>query len=169
MLYGHFQLNLNKNVIKSIHDQGAGGMANVTKEMISPMQKVVKFFLKNVDLGDNTLSDLEIWGARHQEQMTMLINENDKNYVNEVCKRENVPLSIVGNVEETKKIEVFNSKDDLIVDLNLLDILENIPQKEYNFTRKPLILNKLNIPGDLFINHIKKFFLVFLYHLKIFD
>ena len=148
--------NLNKNVIKSIHDQGAGGMANVTKEIVSPIGG--KVFLKNVDLGDNTLSDLEIWGAEYQEQMTMLINENDKNYVNEVCKRENVPLSIVGNVEETKKIEVFNSKDDLIVDLNLLDILENIPQKEYNFTSKPLILNKLNIPGDLFINHIKKVF-----------
>ena len=40
----------------------------------------------------------------------------------------------------------------------MLDILENIPQKEYNFTSKPLILNKLNIPGDLFINHIKKVF-----------
>ena len=50
------------NIIKSIHDQGAGGMANVTKEIISPLGG--KIYLNNVNLGDKTMSDLEIWGAR---------------------------------------------------------------------------------------------------------
>ena len=47
------------NPIKSIHDQGAGGMGNVTKEIISPVGGIVN--LQNVVLGDNTLSPLEIW------------------------------------------------------------------------------------------------------------
>ena len=50
-----------KNPILSIHDQGAGGNCNVCKELIYP--KGGELNIREVKLGDATLSVLEIWGA----------------------------------------------------------------------------------------------------------
>ena len=50
-------------------------MANVTKEIISPVGGII--YLNKVNLGDKTLSDLEIWGAEYQEQVTILINSSN--------------------------------------------------------------------------------------------
>ena len=60
------------NPIVSIHDQGAGGNCNVVKEIIYPAG--AKIEIKKIQLGDSTLSVLEIWGAEYQEQNALLIN-----------------------------------------------------------------------------------------------
>lgn len=52
------------NPICSIHDQGAGGNGNVLKELVEP--KGAKYFVSNFELGDPTLSTLELWGAEYQ-------------------------------------------------------------------------------------------------------
>ncbi len=54
------------NPIISIHDQGAGGNCNVVKEIIYPAG--AKIEVRKIQLGDETLSVLEIWGAEYQEQ-----------------------------------------------------------------------------------------------------
>jgi phosphoribosylformylglycinamidine synthase len=53
------------NPIVSIHDQGAGGNCNVLKEIVDPAGAKVE--IRQVPLGDETLSVLEIWGAEYQE------------------------------------------------------------------------------------------------------
>ena len=50
----------NDNPIISIHDQGAGGNCNVVKEIIYPAG--AKIEIRKIQVGDNTLSVLEIWG-----------------------------------------------------------------------------------------------------------
>jgi len=143
------------NPIISIHDQGAGGMGNVTKEIVSPVGGEV--YLNNVNVGDKTMSALEIWGAEYQEQVTILIDPQDKDYVHNLCDRENVPVSFVGTVNDTGNINVYNNNQK-IVSLNLDDVLENIPQKEYHFYDVYKKLKKLIIPSDKFVNHISKVF-----------
>ena len=145
-----------KNIIKSIHDQGAGGMANVTKEIVSPLGGTV--YLEKVDLGDKSLSSLEIWGAEYQEQVTILIEEEDKNYVTEVCKRENVPVNYVGYVNTSGNIKVIEKNNKTVVDLNLDSVLENIPQKAYEFNKVQIKLKPLNIPTKEFEQHIVNIF-----------
>ena len=63
----------------------------------------------------------------------MLIDEKNKDLVQSVCTRENVPIEFVGSVKETGKIEVFDKDNALIVNLDLDETLNNIPQKEYIF------------------------------------
>ena len=50
------------NPILSIHDQGAGGTGNVTKEIVynpNPEKKVgAEIYLSNIEIGDETMSDL---------------------------------------------------------------------------------------------------------------
>ena len=145
-----------KDIIKSIHDQGAGGMANVTKEIVSPIGGTV--FLESVTLGDNSLSALEIWGAEYQEQVTILIDSEDREYVSEVCKRENVTVDYVGNVENTGNIKVVDKNGSIAVDLNLDSVLENIPQKVYEFNTVPIDTRPLIIPDLTLKEHIIKIF-----------
>jgi len=56
--------------IVSIHDQGAGGNCNVVKEIIYPAGARIE--VRKIQLGDTTLSVLEIWGAEYQEQNALL-------------------------------------------------------------------------------------------------
>ena len=61
-----------KNPIQSIHDQGAGGNCNVVKEIVHPAG--AKIDIRKIQVGDNTLSVLEIWGAEYQEQNALLLD-----------------------------------------------------------------------------------------------
>ena len=63
-----------QNPIISIHDQGAGGLANVVKEIVYPCGGEID--LKNVTLGDNTMNSLEIWCSEFQESDVLLIEKN---------------------------------------------------------------------------------------------
>ena len=65
------ELNEN-NPIKNIHDQGAGGTANVTKEIIEPNGGIIN--INNIKIGDSSMSLLELWCCEYQEQNTMIIH-----------------------------------------------------------------------------------------------
>tara|TARA_B100001173_G_scaffold312308_1_gene332804 strand:+ start:3217 stop:6888 length:3672 start_codon:yes stop_codon:yes gene_type:complete len=155
-LYRVIKILSENNLIQSIHDQGAGGMANVTKEIISPIGGIIN--LNKVNLGDKTLSDMEIWGAEYQEQITILIYKNDLDKIKHICNRENTPFANIGYIKNTGNIEVYGTNNNKIVDLNLNDTLENIPQKTYHFTTLPKDLQKLNIPDKPLLTHIKNIF-----------
>ena len=63
-------LNGKKNIIISIHDQGSGGMANVTREISEP--NGAKIWLDKLQLGDMSMNTLEKWICEYQEQITFL-------------------------------------------------------------------------------------------------
>lgn len=136
----------NCNPILSIHDQGAGGMANVTKEIVSPAGATV--YLDKVPLGDNSLSDLEIWCAEYQEQVTLLTNDPD--IIEKMCKEERVPFCNVGTVKDHGHIKVIgrNGKD-CVVDVDLDLALEHIPQKTFDIAdgRKSLPVSQFRFPS----------------------
>jgi len=94
------------NPILSIHDQGAGGMANVTKEIVSPLGGLVS--LGNVNKGDRSLIPLEIWVSESQEQNTALIHPRDITMVKRICARENLPIEFLGVVTNTGQIQVYD-------------------------------------------------------------
>jgi phosphoribosylformylglycinamidine synthase len=124
-----------KNPILSIHDQGAGGMANVTKEIVHP--NGAKINLKNVVIGDHTMSTLEIWISEHQEQDTILIHETDKELVESLCLRENLPMAIIGQIDNSGHLTVINKEGQTVVDFDLQDILgKNMPRKKYILEEK---------------------------------
>ncbi len=59
------------NPIVSIHDQGAGGNCNVLKEIVEPAG--AKLEIREIPVGDDSLSVLEIWGAEYQENDALLV------------------------------------------------------------------------------------------------
>ena len=78
------------NPIVSIHDQGAGGPANVLKELVEKSGGRIE--LRRIILGDPTLSVLKIWIAEYQERCGFLIGPERIADFEALCEREKVQL-----------------------------------------------------------------------------
>jgi len=141
-----------RNPIQSIHDQGAGGLGNVCKEIIYPCGG--KIYLKNVSLGDKTLSDIEIWTCEYQEVDVCLIYKRDEEVLKDICKREKLGLDIIGETEETKRVVVYGKNGDEIVNLHLENILGQIPQKTYDLKKREIKLPEISYKEKIQQNEI---------------
>jgi phosphoribosylformylglycinamidine synthase len=136
------------NPIVSIHDQGAGGNSNVIKEIIYPAG--AKINIRNILVGDNTLSILEIWGAEYQENDATLIEADRFEMFFEVCKREKVPCSVIGEITGDGYIVLHDKTDGSTpVNLDLLKVLGKMPQKTFHIQRIKPELKPVKLPEDL--------------------
>jgi phosphoribosylformylglycinamidine synthase len=128
-----------QNPILSIHDQGAGGNCNVVKEIIYPGGG--KIDIRAIQLGDETMSVLDIWGAEYQENDALLIAPGSEALLRGICARERCPISIIGAVSDTGRILLVDSAapEGSIVaeDLELDKVLGDLPQKKYDLRRVP--------------------------------
>lgn len=142
-----------ENPIISIHDQGAGGNCNVLKELIYP--EGAKIDLRAIPLGDKTLSVLEIWGAEYQEDDALLIRLERRALFEAVCGREKVTAAFIGEITGDGRIVLYDSltieKGSVTppVDLDLRQVLGEMPQKTFNITRRPPVLKPLSLPEGL--------------------
>jgi len=136
------------NPIVSIHDQGAGGNCNVLKEIVSPAG--ARIGIRDVLVGDETLSVLEIWGAEYQENDALLLQQARAVLFKDLCEREKVPFAYVGRVTGDGRIVVHDSTDDTTpVNLDLDHVLGAMPQKRFEFERIAPVLVPLDLPGEL--------------------
>ncbi len=136
------------NPIVSIHDQGAGGNCNVVKEIIYPAG--AKIEVRKIQLGDNTLSVLEIWGAEYQEQNALLIKPGDIDMFQEMCLREKVPCAVIGQITGNGYIILYDETDGSTpVNLDLEKILGDMPRKTFHLTRIEPKLEPLISPENL--------------------
>ncbi len=133
------------NPIISIHDQGAGGNCNVVKEIIYPVG--AKIEIRKIQVGDYTLSVLEIWGAEYQEQNALLIKPEKADIFEELCRREKVPFSFIGQITGDGYIILHDENDGSApVNLDLEKILGDMPQKTFKLERIQPKLEPLKIP-----------------------
>ncbi|XP_053326484.1 phosphoribosylformylglycinamidine synthase [Spea bombifrons] len=146
------------NPICSIHDQGAGGNGNVLKELSEPQGAVI--YTGSFQLGDPTLSVLEIWGAEYQESNALLLRPADAEFLRSVCRRERCPVDFVGKITGDGRIMLVNGSETdplpdardrnaVPVDLHLDWVLGKMPRKEFILNRASLDLQSLTLPGDL--------------------
>ena len=81
-------------------------MANVTREIAEGMGATV--YLDRVFSGDPTLTSLEKWVAEYQEQITLLVENKDFRILKGIGKRENVSVVEVGEINNSKHLQVWN-------------------------------------------------------------
>ena len=133
------------NPIVSIHDQGAGGNCNVVKEIIYPAGARIN--VRKIQLGDNTLSVLEIWGAEYQEQNALLVRPEDIDMFQKICLREKVSSAVIGDISGDGFIILYDKIDGSTpVNLRLEKILGDMPQKTFYLDRVPLKTESLVLP-----------------------
>ncbi|AYV82301.1 MAG: putative phosphoribosylformylglycinamidine synthase-like [Homavirus sp.] len=122
-----------RNPIQNINDQGAGGTANVTKEIVYP--NGADIYLDNIISSDLSMSPLELWISEYQENNTILIDQEDWNLLEQIAQRENVPMSVIGKINDSQKITVYNN-DEVVMDLPLEPVVGNsMPAKTYKIDR----------------------------------
>ena len=137
-----------ENPIVSIHDQGAGGNGNVLKEISVPNGAEID--IRNMVVGDPTMSVKELWGAEFQENDAMLIREKDRAFLEAVGERENVPVMVMGKITDTGRMVVKDSKTgETAVDLDLELVLGELPKKTFVDHHVPAVLKPLVLPEQL--------------------
>ena len=134
--------------IESIHDQGAGGNCNVLKELVAPAGG--RIAIRKIELGDDTLSVLEIWGAEYQEQDALLLRPQDGPLFEAICRREKVPVSFVGEVTGDGRVVVWDNADNTTpVSLDLKHVLAEMPSKTFTIARQRPALKAPELPAAL--------------------
>ncbi len=137
-----------KSLIDVIHDQGAGGPANVLKELVEKSGGRVE--VRNIRVGDPTMSVLEIYVAEYQERCGFLIRPENIEKFKGICVREKVNCEVLGEVTGDLRFVLHDANDDTTpVDIDLPVLLGEIPQKTFTDTRTPISSLPLKIPTDL--------------------
>jgi len=137
-----------QNPIVVAHDQGAGGPANVLKELVGKAGGRVE--LRRINLGDPTMSKTEIWVAEYQERHGFLIWPDRIDEFKSICEREKVNCEVLGEVTGDGRFVVHDEQDDTTpVNLDLRKVLEGIPQKTFHDQRIENVLQPLSLPDGL--------------------
>jgi phosphoribosylformylglycinamidine synthase len=137
-----------RNPIVSIHDQGAGGNCNVLKEIVHPGGARIE--VRDILVGDETLSVLEIWGAEYQEADALLVRSEHERLLRDLCDREHVPVAFVGRITGDGRIVLHDELDESTpVSLDLDHVLGDMPQKTFELTRVQPRLAPLTLSADL--------------------
>lgn len=144
-----------KNPIVSIHDQGAGGNGNVLKEIVEPTKNVgggARYNVRDILIGDDTLSILEIWVAEYQENNAVLVHEKDLTLFDEICQREKSPYCALGQVTGDGVVVLYDQEDESTpVHLPLSLVLADMPQKTFVDNTTEAIRKPLELPRDISI------------------
>lgn len=137
-----------RTLIDVIHDQGAGGPANVLKELVEKSGGRIE--IRNVCVGDPTMSVLEIYVAEYQERNGFLIRPENIGKFQAICAREKVNCEVLGEVTGDLRFVVHDANDDTTpVDIDLPALLRNIPQKTFSDSHVAAKLTPLVLPENL--------------------
>ncbi len=122
------------NPIVSIHDHGAGGHLNSLSELVEETGGVIN--VKDLPVGDPTLSDKEIVGNESQERMGLILKEKDVAMMKAVAERERSPMYVVGEATGDMKFVFKRENTQCPIDLKL----------EYFFGKPPkTIMNDVTV------------------------
>lgn len=134
-----------KTLIDVIHDQGAGGPANVLKELVEKSGGRIE--IRNVRVGDPTMSVLEIYVAEYQERNGFLIRPENIEKFKSICAREKVNCEVLGEVTGDLRFIVHDSQDNSTpVDIEINELLGNVPIKTFEDNRKNIQLAPIDLP-----------------------
>ncbi|WP_319587470.1 phosphoribosylformylglycinamidine synthase [uncultured Desulfobulbus sp.] len=136
------------SLIDVIHDQGAGGPANVLKELVEHAGGRVE--IRNIRVGDPTMSVLEIYVAEYQERVGLLISPENIERFQAICEREKVACEVLGEVTGDLRFVVQDSQDNSTpVNIEIPELLGNIPQKTFVDSRTVPALSAFVPPAGL--------------------
>src|SRR5699024_2874239 len=84
--------------------------------------------MKELPIGDPTLSDKEIIGNESQERMGLLIAEKDRKILKAVADRERSPMYVVGAVTGDNRLNFHKKDEKNPIDLELEDFFGKTPK-----------------------------------------
>jgi len=144
---------MEKNLIVSIHDHGAGGHLNSISELVEETGGVVN--IDKLPVGDPTLSSKEIVINESQERMGLVIKEEHLPLLKEIAERERAPLYEAGIITGDHQLVFRNTNDDTMpINLRLEDFFGKPPRtfirdSSYSTRYSQLVYNVSRLPEYL--------------------
>lgn len=116
------------NPIESIHDQGAGGNGNVLKEIIEDKGGIIN--IGKLTMGQDDMSDIEIWLSEYQESNAILVQEKNTHRIINICKRENVNIDFIGRVTNGN-LNIVNNDKVIVTDNEYIQDCNTNKRRDY--------------------------------------
>lgn len=139
---------MEENPCVSIHDHGAGGHLNALSELVEATGGKIE--MKELPIGDTTLSAKEIIGNESQERMGLVAADKDIETIRRIAEREQAPFYVVGHTTADSRF-VFEQADGVRpIDLAMADMFGNSPKTvmtdstvEHYYTDAPYVSTHL--------------------------
>ena len=112
-------------VFLSLHDVGAGGLANAVIEMVYEGGAGARISLAAVPVEDSGMSPAEIWCNESQERYVLALPPPELETFAAVCARESCPFAVLGEATADGKI-VLETEGELAADLPLAEVLGGV-------------------------------------------
>ncbi|MGI8739809.1 MAG: phosphoribosylformylglycinamidine synthase [Gammaproteobacteria bacterium] len=124
------------NPILSIHDVGAGGLANAIPELLADAGRGGRIELRAIPNIEPGMSPLEIWCNEAQERYVLAIDAARLAHFERLCERERCPYAVVGHsTDDTQLIVEDRHFGNAPIDLPLAMLLGNPPRMHRNARR----------------------------------
>jgi phosphoribosylformylglycinamidine synthase len=93
-----------ENPILSIHDVGAGGLANAVPELIHGSQRGGRFELRAIPNDQPGMSPMQVWCNESQERYVLAVAPEQIEPFARLCERERCPYAVIGEATQAPRL-----------------------------------------------------------------
>ncbi|HEU4581959.1 MAG TPA: phosphoribosylformylglycinamidine synthase [Polyangiaceae bacterium] len=134
--------------ILSVHDVGAGGLANALPELVHDQGLGGRIELREVPTAEPGLSPLELWCNEAQERFVLAIDPARYETFRRIAERERCPIARVGVATSEAQLVLSDRHfGDRPIDLPLELMFGNTPRLERDARRLPPPAGELDLSG----------------------
>lgn len=139
------------NPILSIHDVGAGGLANALSEIVAASRRGGKMELRAIPNAEPGMTPVQIWCNEAQERYVLAIAKNDLPLFAQIADRERCPYAVVGEATAKNELILTDSYfNNTVVDLPTAVLFDEMPRLKctshrVNFTMPPVNIVDLDL------------------------
>jgi phosphoribosylformylglycinamidine synthase len=125
-----------KNPVLSIHDVGAGGLANAVPEIVHDCGMGADLQLRDIPNSEPGMSPMAIWCNEAQERFVLAIAADQAEVVERIAQRERCPMAVIGKVTGEEQLVLNDTTfDNKPIDLPL-NVVFGKPPKMHRDTTK---------------------------------
>ncbi|HEX5611173.1 MAG TPA: phosphoribosylformylglycinamidine synthase [Burkholderiales bacterium] len=136
------------NPILSIHDVGAGGLANALPELVHAAQRGARIDLRAIPSEEPGMTPREIWANESQERYALAVAPERYETFAALCERERCPHAVLGTVRADEILRVDDAQfGEPPVDVPLPVILGKPPRMQRDVVRLSRKPEPLSLDG----------------------
>ncbi len=134
-----------ENPILSLHDVGAGGLANALPEIVHDCARGALIDLRKIPNAEWEMSPLEIWCNESQERYMLAIHPDALTQFAQIAKRERCPYAVLGIATYEAQLTVTDSLfNNTPIDIPQALLFGNAPALHKKVQTQPKISTALN-------------------------
>ncbi|MDP3948278.1 MAG: AIR synthase-related protein, partial [bacterium] len=131
------------DLIRLVQDCGGGGFSSAIGEIGEDLGVTVD--LKNAPLKYQGLAPWEIWMSESQERMIVVLDPENLKAFEEICKKYNVEVAVLGKFDGSKKLNVtFGGK--VVGNLDMKFLHQGLPKRVLKASHQPEVSHQIKVP-----------------------